>query len=500
MGVVYLAEHLRLKKRVALKVLAPELAEDEAYRERFERESQMAAALDHPNIVTVHDAGEVEGLLYIAMRYVEGSDLARLLRTEGPLEAPRALWILGQAAGALDEAHASGLVHRDVKPANILLAPARQGDGERVYLTDFGLAKEWASPARLTRSGYFVGTIHYSSPEQFRGDPIDGRTDVYSLGCVLFECLTGRVPYDRGQDAAVMFAHLQDRPPSVRSIRPQLPSALDQVIGTAMAKDKEDRYPTCGQLIDAARAVALRGEPPPPPGPGEPLAGETVVGAPPALPGGPGTQVAEELRATEEVPPGTRRPGRPWWIALVAALAAGVAAAVFFLLPANPTPDGGGVHLLPASATATSTSPSGIDACQPPHTITFEANRALDGRPTTAWRTSGDGLGQGLTLTFDGRVHIQRLGLIPGYAKVDPCDGTDRFTQNRIIQEVTYTFDDGTSVAQDFRPRPDFQYIEVDEVTSRIVITVQETSAPGKPDGRDYTAISEVEVYGDQVA
>ena len=269
MGIVYLAEHVRLKKRMALKVLPPELCGDGEFRRRFERESQMAAALDHPNIVPVHDAGEVDGLLYIAMRYVEGTDLGKLLASEGALEPERALSILGQTADALDEAHAEGLVHRDVKPANILLARSRKG--ERVFLSDFGLAKQWASGSSLTRSGFFVGTISYAAPEQFTGGDIDGRADVYSLGCVMFECLTGRPPFERPHEPAVMYAHLQDDPPPVSGARPGLPAVLDQVVATAMAKDRADRYPTSGELIGAAppgghgpaRSAALRGLGPP---------------------------------------------------------------------------------------------------------------------------------------------------------------------------------------------------------------------------------------------
>jgi Tol biopolymer transport system component/predicted Ser/Thr protein kinase len=259
MSVVYLAEHLQLSRLVALKVLPSRLARDQEFRLRFERESKLAASLDHPNIVPVHDAGEADGLLYIAMRFVEGKDLGKLLREEGRLEPERALSILGQTAEALDEAHTAGLVHRDVKPANILLTASPREQYEHAYLTDFGLARAFASGSRLTRSGYYLGTIHYSSPEQFTGSNVDGRTDVYSLGCVAFECLTGKVPFERDHEPAVMFAHLQEEPPRVTAQRPDLADTVDDVVTAAMAKVPEERFPTCGQLVEALRdAVAGR--------------------------------------------------------------------------------------------------------------------------------------------------------------------------------------------------------------------------------------------------
>jgi hypothetical protein len=493
MGVVYLAEHLRLKKKVALKVLPPELAADQAFRLRFERESQIAAALDHPNIVTVHDAGEADGLLYIAMRYVEGTDLAGLLRTQGALEPGWALAILGQAADALDEAHAAGLVHRDVKPANILLAPARRGTGEHVFLSDFGLAKEWASASHLTRSGYFVGTIHYSSPEQFQSGPIDGRTDVYSLGCVLFECLTGRVPYDRASDPAVMYAHLQEPPPSATSLRTELPPAIDDVVATAMAKRKEDRYPTCGEMVGAARRVMVEGDVAPPPTARPPLA--TVEAVPPT--------VARELTpAGTPTEPESRVPGkgrRAWWVALIVILVAGLAGGGFLFLRSGgfgqTDGEGGGeqVYLRPDLVTASDTALDGMDDCGNP--VPFDPDRVIDGQPTSAWRVAGPGVGEVLTLAYQGQVHVRRVGLLPGYAKVDPCSSVDRFVENRVIRRVEYRFDDGTTVVQVFDPDPEVQYVDVDEVTGTVVITVLATSPHG---GRDYTAISEVEVYGDR--
>jgi basic membrane lipoprotein Med (substrate-binding protein (PBP1-ABC) superfamily) len=256
MSVVYLAEQEFPLRKVALKLLAPELAEDDAFRERFIRESNAAASIDDPNIVPIYGAGEVDGVLYIAMRYVEGTDLRKLLDQEGPLDPLRAVSIVSQAAGALDTAHARGLVHRDVKPGNILLAarPAGSGPLDHVYVADFGLIKRRETERDLTRTGQIMGSVDYIAPEQIEGRPVDGRADVYSLGCVLYECLTGEPPF-RGQvEAAVMYAHLKEKPPRPSDKRPELPAGIDDVLARAMAKSPDDRYPACGELAAAARA------------------------------------------------------------------------------------------------------------------------------------------------------------------------------------------------------------------------------------------------------
>ena len=192
MGVVYRATDLRLGRSVALKLLSPELSGDARFRARFERESQLAASIDHAGIVPVYEAGDADGLLYIAMRYVDGSDLAQLLRREGPLEPSRAIELVGQLAEALDAAHARGLIHRDVKPSNALVA--REGPREHVYLADFGLTQT-SGPDSVTASGQVVGTVAYMAPEVIRGEQPGAAADVYALGCVLFECLTGEVPF-----------------------------------------------------------------------------------------------------------------------------------------------------------------------------------------------------------------------------------------------------------------------------------------------------------------
>jgi hypothetical protein len=261
MGAVYLAEHLTLRTNVALKVLRPDLAQDPDFRERFLREARSAASLDHPNIVPVYDAGEGGGSLFIAMRYVEGTDLARIFGAEGELDPARAIAILRQVAEALDEAHRNGLVHRDVKPANILVAaPTATRTGERAYLTDFGLVKPAADPG-LTGGGMFIGTRDYVAPELLMSNDADARADQYGLACVLFQALTGSVPFPRDFHAAVITAHLAMEPPPVAALHPGLPPALDDVIGRGMAKDRERRFGDCVALIDAAAAALGVGPP-----------------------------------------------------------------------------------------------------------------------------------------------------------------------------------------------------------------------------------------------
>jgi serine/threonine protein kinase len=256
MGAVYLAAD-STGRRVALKLLAPELARDERFRRRFLRESELVGGLDHPHIVPTLAAGEDKGALYLAMAYVEGSDLRELLRREGRLEPRRAIELLEQVAGAIDAAHAAGLVHRDVKPGNILIAS--DAEGEHAYVCDFGLARHVSSVSSLTSERGFIGTIDYVPPEQIEGGPIDGRADVYSLGCVLYECLAGVRPFERESELSVVFAHLNEPPPRLSDLRPELPEAFDGIFASALAKSPDDRYPTCGELTDAAWA-ALRGK------------------------------------------------------------------------------------------------------------------------------------------------------------------------------------------------------------------------------------------------
>ena len=257
MGVVYRAYDLRLKRSVALKLMAAELALDQRFRERFSREAELAMTLEHPNVVPIHDAGDIDGRLYLAMRYVEGTDLRALLHAEDGLDETRALAICSQVANALDAAHAKGLVHRDVKPSNVLLDAS-----EHAYLADFGLTRRLDEQGGPVGEGRSVGTPAYLAPEQIEGRSVDGRADVYSLGCLLYECLTGETPFARGSRLAVAWAHLEEEPPSASKRRPELPEAIDAVIRKAMAKEPDERYTTCTALITAAEeALGLRRTP-----------------------------------------------------------------------------------------------------------------------------------------------------------------------------------------------------------------------------------------------
>ncbi|MDQ3956074.1 MAG: protein kinase [Actinomycetota bacterium] len=255
MGIVYRAEHIGLERKVALKLLSESLSEDDAFRRRFIRESKLAASMDHPNIIPIYEAGEHEGLLYISMRYVDGSDLKQIIRTQGFLDAAISLLLLEQVGSALDSAHARGLVHRDVKPHNMLIATPAGLASDHVYLSDFGLAKHVSSRTEVTATGTFMGTIDYVAPEQIEGKEIDKRIDIYSLGCVLFECLTGTVPFQGDTDVAIAHGHVAELPPSICEVRRDLPSGLDKVLSTALAKNPGDRYQSGGELISAARTV-----------------------------------------------------------------------------------------------------------------------------------------------------------------------------------------------------------------------------------------------------
>jgi len=255
MGVVYRATDLTLERQVALKLIAPRVAGDEEFRARFERECKVAASLEHPHVVPIYHAGQEGDRLYVTMRFIEGTDLRALLAEEGRLDAEHAVAVITQVAGALDEAHRHGLVHRDVKPGNILIE--RDGVGERVFLTDFGVTKQRAAGDELTRTGMTVGTADFMSPEQARGADVDGRADVYALGCVLFRALTGEVVFDRDSDLDKLWAHVHEPPPALLEMRPELPTALGDTIAHALAKEPDARPQTAGELADEAR-VAIR--------------------------------------------------------------------------------------------------------------------------------------------------------------------------------------------------------------------------------------------------
>ncbi|HET9601097.1 MAG TPA: serine/threonine-protein kinase, partial [Acidimicrobiales bacterium] len=310
---VYLAEDLRpaLRRKVALKVLNPTLSADDKNRERFQRESLLAVELDeHPNIVGVFDAGEQDGQLFIAQRYVDGRDLGKVIEEDGPLTPTRAVEVLFQIAGALDAAHEAGLVHRDVKPRNILIRDRDQ----RCFLADFGLTKRTASSDSLTGAGEFLGTFAYAAPEQLGGQAVDGRADIYALGCVLFESLTGMAPFT-GDIHSMITSHLTKPPPRLSQTRPGLPPAIDEVIDKAMAKEPDDRYQTGHEFAEAARrALLTSGLPPPvvpmpPPPPGPPTVSAPVATPPP--PASPVPAPAPAANLLTPAPPGAepRPPG-----------------------------------------------------------------------------------------------------------------------------------------------------------------------------------------------
>jgi serine/threonine protein kinase len=330
MSVVYLAEHLRLGRKVALKLLDAALSEDESYRERFIRESRRAAELDHPNVIPIYDAGEEYGQLYLAMRYVEGCDLKELIRRQGSIPLGRTLFILEQVASALDAAHERDLIHRDVKPSNILVAEP----SDRVYLTDFGVVKHTASRG-LTRTGFFIGTVDYAAPEQIEGLPLDPTTDVYALGCVFYECMTGRPPYDREGEVAVMHAHLTEPPPPLTAARPDLPKALNRVLATAMAKAMGERYPSCEAFVVAARNAALHRVAAPAESPSVSLQREVVRSTqPPAEQ--PVSIVAPPPSPPEPAPPAVEATSAVAAEAAPAAVAAATAAPTAEAMPATP--------------------------------------------------------------------------------------------------------------------------------------------------------------------
>jgi len=333
MAVVFRAHDERLGRTVALKIMATGLAADEAFRQRFIRESRAAAAVDDPHILPVFEAGEASGVLFIAMRLVPGGDVHSLLRSTGPLEPERAAVIVSQAASALDAAHRKGLVHRDVKPANMLMdVGGGGGRPDHIYLSDFGLSKTSLATG-LTEAGTVVGTAEYMAPEQIEGRGVDGRTDQYALACAAFELLSGQSPFRRPEAMAVLYAQLSERPPSLATSRPELPAGIDAVFARALAKAPAERYPTCGDFAVALRA-ALGGAPPDSPAPfirsgpptevatpGTPAAPTPVPLPVPPVPGTWPTQPA----------PARRRAAAPALVAVAIIVAGGVIAAAIAL-------------------------------------------------------------------------------------------------------------------------------------------------------------------------
>lgn len=279
-GVVYRARHIHLDRPVAVKMIRPEYAHEDEHRERFLREAKRAASLDHPGILSATDYGTWQEQLYMAMRFVDGCDLGARIKREGRLDPQLVIRIVEQLADALDHAHERGLVHLDVKPENILLEPAH-GDRPRVLLTDFGLARAVLSDTnltRLTRAGQLPGTLDYMSPERFKDDPVDRRSDVYALGCVLVKALTGAVPYERSRPEAVMMAHLTADPPVPSLLITSLPTAIDDVVRRSLAKEPADRQASAGELSRATTRAISVAKPlsPPPPSPRPPSQDEAV--------------------------------------------------------------------------------------------------------------------------------------------------------------------------------------------------------------------------------
>ena len=390
------------------------------------------------------------------------------------LSLDRVVSIVRQIGSALDAAHARGLVHRDVKPGNVLVT--RQAEAEEpdlCYLTDFGVST-WtsSSAATITGTGQLVGTVNYVAPEQIEGARVDGRADLYSLGCVLYECLTGRPPFAGRPPAAVLYAHLHEEAPGPTSLRPDLPPPVDAVVARALRRAPEERYPSARDLTLELRA-ALAGSAP---------SSTNVVLAPPSRP-------STGSRAR-------RRAG--WMIASVAAAVLVAAAAIAVLAlngrgPASSTGPTRTPDLIRegVQVTASETAPASTDAAG--NVVTYLPANVIDGDVQTAWRTPGDGHRESVTLIFDNPVDVVRIGLIPGYAKTDPQTGANRFFQNRIITEVRYLIPGLPPIEQTLRPVPVPQFVDVDATTSRIDVVVVATTEPG---GLDYTAISEIYVYG----
>jgi serine/threonine protein kinase len=309
MGDVYRARQRQPDRIVALKVISAEIADDPRFRQRFQREAAIASRIEHPNVIPVYAVGEAEGTLFIAMRLIDGVDLRRLLVEQTRLAPRRAAAIIDQVARALDAAHARGLVHRDVKPANILIS---SGARDHVYLCDFGVSRHTAGTTNLTRTRGLIGTIDYVAPEQIRAERVDARTDVYSLGCVLFECLTGTVPFPVDSEVAKVYAHLSEPPPSVLDRAPDLPRSFDPVLARALAKSPEDRYPSAGDL---GRAAVTASSDSSAPTPQTPFVEHTAPSA------------ADSGRRS-----GARRRQRPWQLAGIALLALAVIGALVLLL------------------------------------------------------------------------------------------------------------------------------------------------------------------------
>ena len=480
MGVVYVARQDSPARKVALKLIAPAFAGDEVFRRRFLREATAAAAIEHPHILPVYAAGESNGILFMAMRLVDGQDLGEILRGANELPLDRVARIIRQIGEALDAAHARGLVHRDVKPGNVLVIHQPDAeDADFCYLADFGVSTWTASSAAtITMTGQMVGTASYVAPEQIEGGSVDGRADLYSLGCVLYECLTGRPPFGGRQAAAILYAHLHEEPAPPSSIRPDLPAGVDHVTTRALRKAPGERYASCRELThDLGEALA---------GTNSPRAKVPLATAP---------------RKTPRTASTRGSVGRSTWavVAVVATVIIVAVAGAAFLAMRDRGPAQSASSSVAApplireglQVTASSTAPSSTDAAGNP--VTYVPANVIDGNVQTAWRTPGDGHGQWVTLIFDNPIDVVRIGLIPGYAKTDPQTGANRFLQDRIIKAVVYQIPGLPNTPQTFEPLPVPQFVQLRATTSQITVKILATTAAG---GLDYTAISEIYVYG----
>lgn len=425
MAAVFKARDEQLGRVVALKILAhPDMATDQAFRQRFIRESRAAAAVDDPHIIPLFEAGEADGALFIAMRYVPGGDVRTLLYREGPLPSERVAAIVSPVASALDAAHATGLVHRDVKPANMLL-DTRQGRPDHVYLSDFGLSKDVGGSTTLTGTGLFLGTVDYAAPEQIGGRQVDGRADQYALGCAAFEMLCGEPPFRRDHSMAVLAAHMSQPPPQLSARRAGLPAAVDAVFARVLAKTADDRYRTCGEFSNALRdALGLgRYEAGPQASHSQtelatfgPAFEQRQTSAPPPYPAPSPYPAPPPYSAPLPSPSGwdatrpERRPASRWsiWIAATAVAAAVVAIAVIFATRTTPSS--------PASGTTT-----------PPAVTGHKTNgHKTNGHRTTppSWTPYQDpgqftiGLPPGWTAFSNGSDQVKFAGPPPGFVVV----------------------------------------------------------------------------------
>jgi serine/threonine protein kinase len=490
MGVVYVARQRSPARKVALKLITPAFADDEVFRRRFLREGTAAAAIEHPHILPVYAVGESNGILFMAMRLVDGMDLREILGGQADLPLDRVERIVGQVGGALDAAHARGLIHRDVKPGNILVTEQPdEEDPDFCYLMDFGVSTWTASSAAtITATGQMVGTANYMAPEQIEGGHVDGSADLYSLGCVLYECLTGEAPFSGRSSPAILYGHLHEQAPAPTSIRRGLPPGVDAVTDRALRKAPEERYASGRELTKDLRAA---------------LAGSTVTLARSAEPRADPTETLP--RVPLATPPDreltSRSRGRATWVAAAVVVTAVVVAVAGFVFLDRPgrgpvqgsTPSGAPPRLIRegVQVIASDTAPSSTDAAG--NTVTYVPANVIDGNVQTAWRTPGDAQDASVTLIFDNPINVVRIGLIPGYAKTDPQTGVDRFVQNRIIKAVSYKIPGLPNTKKTFRPLPVPQFVRLDAVTSRITVKILDTTAPG---GLDFTAISEIYVFG----